>query len=107
MKKLLLLFITGAIFIGSTFGVNAAQIIYGDANCNSVINVQDVTFIQKYIVEMQTANTSQLKAADVDGNGIVDINDATMIQSFLIRRIDRFPVEVKDDPSYWLPEIKV
>lgn len=107
MKKIIVMILTVVLFALGVLSVNAAQVLYGDANTNSVINVQDVTFIQKYLVDMQTLNEKQLIAADVDGNGSVDINDATIIQSFLIRRIDKFPVEEKNDPSYWLPEIKV
>lgn len=107
MKKIIVLIVTVIVGAIGVLGVNAAQVLYGDANTNSVINIQDVTFIQKYLVDMETASEKQLIAADVDGNGNVDINDATIIQSFLIRRIDKFPVEEKNDPSYWLPEIKV
>ena len=59
------------------------QFILGDANGDGVVNIRDITAIQRHIAEYQTLTDLNLLAADVDGNGTVDISDATWIQRCL------------------------
>ncbi len=55
----------------------------GDVNLDGVVNISDVTAVQKYIAKMLSLNDKQLAAADVTGDGSVDISDATAIQRYL------------------------
>ena len=59
------------------------QFVLGDANGDGVVNIRDITAIQRHIAEYQTLTDLNLLAADVDGNGTVDISDATWIQRCL------------------------
>lgn len=70
----------------------------GDANKDYIVNVADVTCIQKHISQIENISDSQLKAADFDGNGLIDITDATEIQKMLAN-IDYQSI-VKPDNSY-------
>ncbi|MCH5298754.1 MAG: hypothetical protein J1E96_03235, partial [Ruminococcus sp.] len=63
------------------------SVLIGDVNGDGVINIIDVTAIQKYKVQMITLNDEQLKVADVNGDGVVNINDATRIQKYLVHII--------------------
>ena len=57
--------------------------IVGDADGNGVVSVKDVTFIQKYLVDLVTMSETAKALADVNGNGVVNIIDATAIQKWL------------------------
>lgn len=57
--------------------------IYGDANLNGIININDVTCIQSFCAEYSDLSRPQLVTADVDLDGDVDISDATLIQQYL------------------------
>ena len=55
----------------------------GDVNCDGNINIDDVTLIQKHLVDIDKIDDTKLKFADIDSDGIVSINDATLIQKYL------------------------
>ena len=55
----------------------------GDVNCDGVVNIVDVTEIQRYLVSLTSFNAEQLILADTDFNGSVTIADATKIQRSL------------------------
>ena len=57
------------------------HVILGDANGDGIINIRDVTSIQRHVSEYQ--NVKSFKAADVDGNNVVNVQDATLIQRYL------------------------
>ena len=59
------------------------QFVLGDANGDGIVNIRDITAIQRHIAEYQPLTDLNLLAADVDGNGTVDISDATWIQRCL------------------------
>lgn len=53
----------------------------GDVNCDGLLNVQDVTFIQQYVTKMDfTGKIFDEKLADMDGNNIISVTDATAVQ---------------------------
>ena len=52
----------------------------GDLNSNGVIDIDDVTVLQRSLAEFVVLTDEQLKAADMNSDGSVDINDATEIQ---------------------------
>lgn len=55
----------------------------GDVNRDGVINVNDVTDIQKHLAGIKRFNEDQLKWADTNGDDTVDINDATQLQKYI------------------------
>lgn len=55
----------------------------GDANDDRLINVKDVTEIQRYLAEVVHLDSVRLKAADSSQDGKTDISDATDLQMFL------------------------
>ena len=55
----------------------------GDANLDGVVNINDVTTIQRYIAEFIDFNAFQMVLADTDCDGNVGIDDATLIQMYL------------------------
>ena len=57
------------------------SVVLGDANSDGVLNINDVTAIQRYAAEYQTFNELQVKAADTNADGKLSIDDATLIQS--------------------------
>ena len=56
--------------------------VKGDANGDGVVDVRDVTAVQRHIAEYEPLNGAYFAAADVDGDGNVTIADATLIQQF-------------------------
>ena len=58
------------------------NVIRGDANGDGIVNISDVTAIQRHLAELEYLNGDRLKAADVNGGGL-DISDATEIQMYL------------------------
>lgn len=56
----------------------------GDVNGDGVVNIVDVTEIQKYSTGGASLTDEQLLAADYNNDGIVNILDATEIQKFMV-----------------------
>lgn len=71
---------------------SAYKIIFevGDANMDSSITVEDVTYIQKYLVDMVSFDEQQLIIADTDSDKTIDIRDATLIQKYVAGFISFF-----------------
>lgn len=73
---------TGSSFSGSAeIDSFPADTISGDVNLDGVVDVNDVTLVQKYIAEYDITFTgAQQLVADMNGDGNVTIVDATYIQ---------------------------
>ena len=56
--------------------------LLGDANGDGVVNINDVTTIQRFKADMETLEEINLHAADVNGDGNVTIEDATVLQQY-------------------------
>jgi hypothetical protein len=67
------------------------DIMLGDVNNDSEIDIKDVTEIQKHLASLTTLTDNQLLAADVDDVAGVDISDATCIQKYIASMISSFP----------------
>ena len=67
------------------------EILSGDSNFDKVVNILDVTAIQKFLVEKTEINK---KAADVNGDNIVSIKDATLIQHYRAKIKVDFPIDI-------------
>lgn len=80
--------------LSAVLPVSADTIRYmrGDANGDGVVNINDVTFIQRYLVDLETDPEGIIgRNGDVDGNGL-DINDATKIQGYLAEFDDPYSI---------------
>ncbi len=58
-------------------------VVTGDVNADGVIDVRDVTAIQRHLNETEMLTEEQIPYADVDGDGAVTIADATLLQMYL------------------------
>lgn len=56
---------------------------FGDANADGVVNINDVTCVQRYLAELQELDGICGKTADANGDRRVDIYDAEHIQMYL------------------------
>ncbi len=79
---------------GSTITMNAywelASSQLGDVNVDDVINVQDVSLVQKYISGTASLTTYQQVAADVNFSGTIDIRDVSLLQKYISNIVDEF-----------------
>ena len=55
----------------------------GDVDMNGKVDVNDVTLIMKYNVDLINLSSEQLKFADVNEDDYVDILDATLLQQYI------------------------
>lgn len=60
----------------------------GEINSDGVIDIRDVTAIQKGLAGLSELSDIQLVAADVNADKAVDVNDATHMQKYLAFLID-------------------
>ncbi len=67
----------------SVFAVSRKFISPGDINANGVVSVDDVTFLQKFVVQQEKIEEDYLTPADFNGDGVINIIDATEIQKML------------------------
>ena len=84
--------ITGAVTVTITTEKQEAPAVYliGDVNCDGVINIKDVTAVQRHCAEYETLEGNGALAADADGDGSVTVNDATCIQLYIAEYSDGF-----------------
>lgn len=59
------------------------DVIIGDANGDGIVNIRDVTAIQRHLADWELIPEQLLVLADTNGNGEIDIEDATYLQMFL------------------------
>lgn len=73
--------------IGGTFVIKAVTTksgaMLGDVDQNGIINIKDVTTIQKYIANVLELGDNAKKNADFNQDGIININDATAVQKHI------------------------
>lgn len=71
--------------IGGTFVIKALtrQPETGDVNLDGMVNIDDATLVQRYLVELATLSDRQLALSDVNHDGIIDISDVTTIQMII------------------------
>ena len=73
--------VTGRMAIGVVLSAKPMPLL-GDANCDGILNVRDLTAIQRHIDESSLLTGDRLIAADINSDGTVDINDATALQRY-------------------------
>ncbi len=69
--------------------------LYGDADLNGEVNINDASIVQKHIAELITLKGKAFTQANVTGDTEVNIRDATAIQKKVADIIDKFPIEKK------------
>ena len=70
---------------------NATALI-GDVNGDNIVNIKDVTAIQKHLAGLSVITEKDLALADCDQNGNVNIKDATAIQKHIAGIMTEFPI---------------
>jgi len=65
----------------------------GDLDDNGIVNIDDVTLLQKILAGAAKETLPKLLSGDVNGNDKLDIRDATYIQLYVAKIINRFPNE--------------
>ena len=60
-----------------------APVQYGDAKFDGIVNIADVTALQRYLAGLEGFDEYQKVLADFDHDGSITINDATWIQKYL------------------------
>ena len=63
--------------------IDEPPLAVGDVNADDVVDIRDVTMVQRYLAGILTLDSRQLAAADFVGDGQVDISDATFIQRYI------------------------
>ncbi|WP_044975358.1 dockerin type I repeat-containing protein [Ruminococcus sp. HUN007] len=69
---------------------NAANtVIVGDVDCNTLIDVTDLTDLSLALIGDKELTEDQQKAADIDGDGSVTLADLARLQQYLSKKIDK------------------
>lgn len=90
LSAALILAATGSFSIAAN--AESAQKL-GDVNNDGIINIVDVTVIQKVIAKIKEAPANFDTVADVNCDGIVSIKDATIIQKYIAKIYTELPVK--------------
>ena len=98
MKKLTLLLMM-ILILSSVIPVGATEAspLWGDANGDGKVNINDVTCIQRHVAELETIPEANRQAALVSGEATLSVQDATLIQQYLAELLARFPAEEKQE----------
>ena len=59
------------------------NIMVGDVDMNGKVDVNDVTLIMKYNVDLINLSSEQAELADVNNDGYVDVLDVTLLQQYI------------------------
>ena len=65
----------------------------GDANGDGSVNVNDVTFIQRHLAELERLEGIYYHAADINQDGALEISDATDLQMYLAEYEIPYPID--------------
>ena len=67
--------------------------LYGDVNLDKVVNILDITALERLIAEVDPITPLKQKAGDVSGDGTLSALDINLIMQYIVQLIDKFPVE--------------
>ena len=88
--------------VSTTASAASAVPNYGDANCDSEVNLADSVLIMQSIVNPDNYTLSAESADNADvfnrGDGVTN-SDALTIQRFKLNLVDKLPVSYKDSPE--------
>ncbi len=74
-----------------TVGDDAAADLYGDVDCNGVVEINDVVLLSRYVAQDATAKAPSAQGllnADCKKDGTIDSSDITAIARYLAHLID-------------------
>lgn len=80
---------TGASAQTQSEGQSPKGVSFGDVDCSGVVNIEDVTFLQRLLADFEwkypfaISDQMLVKIGDSNGNGKIDITDVTLIQNYL------------------------
>ncbi|MEE0875370.1 MAG: carbohydrate-binding domain-containing protein [Ruminococcus sp.] len=79
--------VTGAVTVSVTTekSESDSNCLLGDADGNGIINISDVTAIQRHIAMIELLDNGNQLSADVNQDGSITISDATCIQMYLAK----------------------
>ena len=66
--------------------------LYGDINCDGVIDVTDAVMLQKYLNDSVSLNYAQLANADCQKDEQIDSTDVVVLMQFLLNSFTSLPV---------------
>ena len=75
-----------------TYDVYVSSPVLGDANGDRIINIRDVTAIQRHLAEFDLLEGAGLLSADVDGDGYITVADATALQEYFAEFDTEYPI---------------
>lgn len=70
------------ISLGGTISVKEDEILYGDANGDGNVDLDDAAFIEDYAAKRYTKSIADFNAADVDLDGAVTLRDAEILYMY-------------------------
>ncbi len=74
----------------SDSGNDSVATMLGDADCNGIVDLLDLTVLNQHIVKIIQLDGSALANVDVIDDGKVDIADLAQLKKYLIKVIDKF-----------------
>ena len=83
----------GVYFIVSISFTVEEPILWGDANGDGEVNLEDALLLMRYLIGTDTVDDENLEWCDVNGDGVVDLSDALLIMRKAMGTIELFPVE--------------
>lgn len=66
--------------------------ILGDTTGDGLVNINDVTAIQRHVAELEILEGINLHAGDVNQNDVTDITDASVLQGYLAEYETGYPI---------------
>ena len=81
--------------VGGAEGSGQTKVILGDANCDGIVSISDVTCIQMKAAELPLSFGFSEQVADVDGNKETDAEDALYIQRWVALFETPYPIGEK------------
>lgn len=67
--------------------------ILGDANWDGAVNILDVIVLNRYVVNLITADSIHMCVCDLNGDGNVNVLDLILLNRYVVHEIEKFPVE--------------
>ncbi len=64
--------------------IPTGSLLYGDINCDGVIDVSDAIMVLRRIVGLIHFTPAQEETADMNNNGVIDVGDAIMILRIIV-----------------------
>lgn len=93
-KKLTAGLTTVALLSMAVLSASAVSVV-GDLNADSTVDVNDATYLQKILADLETAPDDLEVVAEAYADGKIDIKDATAIQLYSAYLVEALPMNPK------------